>query len=490
MMKKQTMRSFLALGVLLLIVISVASEAKVGPNWIAKWGIRWTFDRPVSRDGAAGTYHCGSYANGDYWIVGPVNIIDISPRSKEVSGRVINGSMVNPLPGGPQGYDSAAYGWDPALNISFGVSASNPLPIDVAEFPISSLVSTISTEEVSTKKSEPRLKGASILTIVDRPPSRGAFRPPYCGGQKFAEILKTDIDWGSLQSLEPVEGTPPISESERAFQRPWLDHGANYPGEVMHPVDNMPWYGRDMARAANIAALQLNLDYSREEKQKLLYWFLQYGIDVSGVIACPEGREIWTGNGAITNGRKMAAVFAAWVLNHPDMIVQHALSGQYLNQVGGHGPGNPPADYIHFGNEDDQVFYVSQVDVDATHSPEWHPDKRNAEKIPYTKADIGMAEWAIRHAADPWYSNNWWETNYRSVSGCTMPGAALVGRIMGMQSVWNNPAFFDYADRYMAMVADGTPYEGKGWQWGTNGIDLFESSRFVWNMWHAYRGSF
>ncbi len=489
-MSKQQVKWLGCLCGILVVLCSFSAPAAVGSNWIEQWGIRWTFDKNISTDGAGGTYRYGTYANGDYWIVGPVKITAISPSSVSKSGRIINGSMINPIPGGPQGYDSGASGWTSSLNVAYGVSSSNPLQISVSDYPVKSLVSTISTATVPSKTSEPRLKGASVLTIVASAPSADAFRPPYCGRTKFAEIRKAHIDWNCLGNLTPVSGTPSRANSERDFERVWLDHGANYPGEVMHPEDNMPWYGREMAREVGIAMLQLNLNYPKSAKETLLYRFLQYGIDVSGVIACPEARKIWTGNGGITNGRKPAAAFAARVFNHPAMIAQHAKSGKYLNEVAGYGPGNPPPDYIHFGNEDDQVFYVSKVDVDATNSSQWHPDTRNGQLIRYTNADIGKPEWAIRHAADPWYSNNWWGTNYRDVSGCTMPAAALAGHIMGMKSVWNNPAFFDYCDRYMATIADGTPYAGKGWQWGTNGIDLYQSSRFVWNMWQTYRKNY
>lgn len=41
-------------------------------------------------------YVVGQFANGDYWVVGPVTIIQIKPASFEVNSRTISGSMVNP----------------------------------------------------------------------------------------------------------------------------------------------------------------------------------------------------------------------------------------------------------------------------------------------------------------------------------------------------------------------------------------------------------
>ncbi|MFH1801978.1 MAG: LamG domain-containing protein [archaeon] len=37
---------------------------------ISQFGVTWTFDQP---------YPCGQFVNGDWWVVGPVNIIDIDP---------------------------------------------------------------------------------------------------------------------------------------------------------------------------------------------------------------------------------------------------------------------------------------------------------------------------------------------------------------------------------------------------------------------------
>jgi hypothetical protein len=55
--------------------------AEVGPDWIEQWGIRWTFDKPLSVNGEAGSYRYGKFVNGDYWVIGPVNIVAFDPPS-------------------------------------------------------------------------------------------------------------------------------------------------------------------------------------------------------------------------------------------------------------------------------------------------------------------------------------------------------------------------------------------------------------------------
>src|SRR5690606_5616771 len=57
---------------------------------ISQHGITWAFkDSVVS----------GQYCNGDYWVVGPVTIVAISPASVDFGGGLVKrGSIVNPPP--------------------------------------------------------------------------------------------------------------------------------------------------------------------------------------------------------------------------------------------------------------------------------------------------------------------------------------------------------------------------------------------------------
>ncbi|MHC4682155.1 MAG: hypothetical protein ACYTEK_26110, partial [Planctomycetota bacterium] len=128
-------------------MISLFCQVTFAEQHITQFGITWTFDKD---------HLVGRFANGDYWVVGPVTIIGIAPASVEIGGRVINGSMVNPSPRlrWTQGYDSAMYGryagprsYDPNLNAARpngrNLSSGNPLRLE----PDCSLVSTVSTPE-------------------------------------------------------------------------------------------------------------------------------------------------------------------------------------------------------------------------------------------------------------------------------------------------------------------------------------------------------
>jgi len=439
-------------------------SAAVQQSQISQFGITWTFDRD---------YSVGQFANGDYWVVGPVTIVRIQPSSVELNGRMINGSMINPSPrlGQTQAYDSAAYGryakpgnYDPSLNVARPnndqLSKSNPLVLQ----PNCSLVSTESTLQANGST---QLKAAAVLTVLDNPAKEGSFRPPYSGTDKTIRFNKEQLDYSLLASLKPVPGSPGLSAVERYFERPWIDHIPLWPARALHPADNMPDYGREIATQIGVGALMLNLNFSNTRKEKLLVRYVQLGIDLYGIVQ-DGGEKNWTGMGGHASGRKWPILFAGLMLGDNDMKNIGKKSGDYLYSDG-YGPNNAPPDYVHFG-EDDQTFYVTQADVDATHSPQWNPDRRDAQKIPYEKEDIGLPEWGIVHSNGPERSNKFWITSYRQVSSPGWGGFVLAAHIMRAKDLWNNDALFDYKDRYMQVETD--------WK---------QTSRFVLGMWRTYR---
>lgn len=451
----------------LLACLASPSGGAVRQSQISQFGITWTFNK---------NYVVGQFANGDWWVVGPVIITGISPASIESDGRVINGSMVNPSPRlvRKQGYDSAMYGlyakpgdYEASLNVArpndWELSKDNALVVN----PDSSLVSTISTAEV---EGSTRLKVAAVLTVLDGPAPEWSFRPAYCGDDKTIRFNKEQLDYSLLASLRPVPGAPSLATVERYFERMWLDHVPLWMGRSLHPADNMPDYAREMATQVGIGAVMLHLDFSNEEKERLLVSYVQLGIDFYGITQ-DGGESNWTGMGGHANGRKYPILFAGLVLGDDDMTNIGSISGDYLYSDG-YGPGNAPPDYVHFG-EDDQTFYVAQEDVDATHSPEWNPDRRDVQRIPYELDDIGLPEWGIVHTLVPEQSNKYWKTKYRSVSSPCWGGIVLGVYIMGARDLWNHDALFDYKDRYMQATPD--------WR---------QTSKFIERMWDTYRADY
>lgn len=436
---------------------------------VSQFGITWVFDR---------RYPAGQFANGDYWIVGDPNVtvVLISPSSVELDGRTRNGSAVNPSPrtGVVQGYDSAMYGqyvqpedYDANLNVARpngrDLSTSNPLILQSH----SSLVSTISFKEPGLR---PQIKTSAILTILPAPAPAGSFRPPYSGGDKTIRFNIDQLDYSLLMNLKPVPGVPLLGSIEQYFKRPWIDHVPNWRSVYLHPQENMPAYGREMATEVGIGALMLHLDFTDQQKEVLLTRFVQLGIDLYGILQ-DGGRENWKNAGGHASGRKYPILFAGLLLGDPDLVNVGKKSGDYLySEV--YGPGNAPEDYIYFG-EDDQTFYVSQADVDITHSPQWNPDYRDVQMIPYERGDIGLPEWGISHASEAESSNKFWDTAYRNVSSPCWGGMVLAAHIMGIKDLWNHDALFDYVDRYMQCA-----------------VERRQTDRFIERMWDSYRSEF
>jgi hypothetical protein len=456
---RQRSRAF----VLSLVVILVSCQSTRAVRQIDQFGITWMFDKD---------YPIGRFANGDYWVVGPVTIVGIDPPSVKADGRVTNVSMVNPSPrlARKQGYDSAIYGryakpgdYEASLNVARpngrDISKNNPLVVN----PGSSLVSTISTQEEDGRI---QLRTAAVLTVLDGAAPQGSFRPPYCGTEKAIRFNKAELNYSLLAGLKPVPGSPSLTTVERYFERPWLDHVGGWEGRHVHPADNMPAYDRDVCTQVGVAALMLHLNFTNQEKETLLIRYIQLGIDLYGVVQ-DGGAENWQQD----SGRKYPIMFAGLMLSDPDMMNIGAKSGDYAHTAP-YGPGNPPPDLVRF-EEDETTFYVSQVDVDMTHSPQWRGDFRDATWLPYEEEDINLPEWGIVRLYDRTGINKSWETSYRRVIGQAYGGFVLAMHIMGVKDLWNHDALFDYKDRYMEVESDRR-----------------ETSRFVERMWDVYRADF
>ena len=459
---------------------------------IEQFGITWTFDKQ---------YPYGQFANGDYWVVGPVTIIDITPKSryypnqvlsedasKYPNGRLMHGSMINPeVSAGTSGFDSYlgdypsnydwAYDYQDVLNVARpnnqDLSSGNPLVVGVG----SSLVSVVSRtiEELDADSggtTASQTKVAAILTVLDAPAPFGSFRPPYVGDDKQIKFNSNDVDLSMLQDLEitddirsslmtnknafylePNDGFDSLSQVvgayERNFQRPWIDFMWTSVGYHAHPYENMPrvGYGRDLSKADSNLLLVLNLNLSSEgiSKKENVISLIQAGIDLAGAY---DGGMYWYHNGGIYLGRMLPVLFAGVVLN--DEHMKNAGSWKVLSPRNCYGTGRIEMPVF---QEQSQVFYVTQRDVDITNSPDWDPDIRNPT-LTYKFTDIGIPDWGIRHFCEPEYDNKHIDSTYRSVVSGPDVGTALVLQIMDLKEEFNQDVFFDYADRWFSIYGD------------------------------------
>jgi hypothetical protein len=286
---------------------------------VSQYGITWTFEKPA---------RVGQFINGDWYVVGAVTIQAIDPRplygceiprreldrmdkERPEAQRVRHGCMLNPPAQMKVAYDSGVRNW-------FDPSLIQKLPVPMK--PGDSLVATISMPKGLVLRAQLRnqiergvddsspIRTAAVLTCVDKPQPRDAFRPAFCDrAQKIylARNLKREL----LPTVAAVRSMPKIEQYVRFTQRPWV--GTCFFG-FEEPVENMPQYGLEYGRVAGISALLLCTDLRPEQKEPLLVNYLQVGIDLGGMIRA--GHPGWTGWGGHGSGRKLPIVFAGLIL--------------------------------------------------------------------------------------------------------------------------------------------------------------------------------
>jgi hypothetical protein len=395
---------------------------------ISQYGITWKFDRK---------HVVGQFVNGDWWVVGPVKVVSVTPAPTSAPPDEVNdfglnqwgdtglqnnkdrrnGSMVVMSPGPSQGYDSRGISYDPQASIAFPheLPVNRSLISSISEVSIPNTVMHADLMWSSEETSINVLKTAAILTSLPAPPPPDAFRPTYVGRTK--KIFRTsDVHWDRLLNLPMDDGhstVPSFELYERYLQRPWLDHmnGAWEAGNLV-PIENQPFYGREFARIVGTASLLLNTDASQEKKRRLLYGLIQYGIDLHGMV---ELGAHYNEGGGITSGRKWPILFAGLMLDDssftPDMrrTVFH---------------------------EDAQTYYGQGWDGrKALWQLVWHHGTRQ----PYQQKAPGS--WS-----------DWDQTSEDYRTCCTVRawvGEGLAALLMGAKAEWNHNAFFDNIEEWM-----------------------------------------
>jgi uncharacterized repeat protein (TIGR02543 family) len=432
-------------------VSTALNQAKVG-NMVqsttqtctsaTKNGVTWTFDK---------SYTCGQYVNGDWWVVGPIKITDISP--KPIVGR--NGSILYPqamdLVGTlNQAFDDRIWStpYVDSYNIGKNISITSPLSISGQ----SSLVSTVSNTTDSAPAVGETIEAFAILTVLDSAAPNGSFRPTYFGGEYNHPYKESNLNYNALGKFDKTKlsSIPSMSASVDRFDKTWYEQGTHSFTRLLHArYMGLRGYGKDMAIQTGDAGILLNLNYSDAEKRDLLVRIVQYGIDINGGLS---NGLTWYNDGGHNMGRMMPFMIAAMTLNNGDMKAK-------LSEVGNF-------------HETHSTFYVTQKDVDTSrYQANWYPDILPpdvgctlTEKsgtvvvgcprkiLPYKQADIGMPEWRVNYNEN-WAGNNW-DAYYRDVVGSVLPVLASVSKLMGTESLINHPALFDYAKRHIYYSAN------------------------------------
>jgi len=375
---------------------------------ISQYGITWTFAKPALT---------GRFINGDYWVVGPVEITDIDPVPE--NGR--NGSAIDLNVAGTD-YTTGNACWDDRI-VHGRYDPVNLISLPFELEPGRSLVSTASVDELGLLIKMLRggttdipTRTAAVLTCLDAPASEDAFRPGYADPGAtlyYASNLQKEL----LPRLSYPEHVPAFSEFERYLERPWLDTAYD---EFTAPPENMPVYGREYTRIVSIAGLLLCLDLDMAEKETLLIRMVQLGIDLRGLMMA--GYVGWPAVGGHGNGRKLPLLLAGFLLGEEDM----QRPDLYFPGV--------------MFSEDIQTMY----DTSWTGANVVFAGHAGADGHP------NYPDWgAYEHLHPSEWPGTTGETYRRCCTSIAWVGEATAAKLLGLQEIWNHDAYFDYILRWM-----------------------------------------
>ncbi|MBI5536805.1 MAG: hypothetical protein HY898_29055 [Deltaproteobacteria bacterium] len=435
---------------------------------ISQNGVTWTFDRP---------YEYGTYANGDFWVKGPVVITSITPAvtaklenlgagicaggytsrdctdacaakfpdmaalcsvSQEpdsqgdclcMSGR--NGWQVNPAAGRVTSAFDSRVG-----SMAFDSRLIPALPYTAK--PGESLVKGVSREEGLTDN-RPSLKTATVLTVVgETPPDAGAtvFRPPYVGADKphyKVSALKTDL----LPSLPAVADMPSWKEVEDLVRLVQLEHIAGAPGSIIRPQDHLYYYAPENGGRRATVALRLMIDEPMQNRMPALIYYVQGGIDM--LYALKNG-QVWGAGGGEYPGMKLIMLFAGVMLGEQGLVDlvrgftayedESVFFGKSQQGLWGHVN----------GYHEQQEAYWSDVVNEIIPGKE---PSRKTNRDPYGYIDGGIVP----------------GTGYQICCSIqSFKGTSLVMQLMPqLKQLWELPALHDYVDRMVEHGALAQP---------------------------------
>lgn len=431
-------------------------------------GVGWQFAEPVEY---------GTFANGDYWVLGPVTIAETTPQAElevqNLGGDICSGDYTDRdcndacdaahpgtaalctegVPPDAQG-DCVCIlgrnGWQSnpragRVTSAFDSRVSHQafdhrlipeLPYQAQ--PGESLVKGVSREE-NLDDPRPILQTASVLTVLGEvPPDAGAavLRPPYVGSDKplyRVDELRTEL----LPSLPAIADTPPWDEVEPLVEHVQLEHIAGAPGMRLRPQDHLHYYAPENGGRRAEVALRLMIDEPAADRRMGLIYFVQAGMDMAH--ALKEG-QTWGAGGGEYPGMKLIMLLSTVLLDEPELV---SLIGGYESY------------------EDESVSYGVDQQALWGHLNAYHPQEESYWRDMVDELLPG-AEPSRKTLRDP----------YGHIDGGIVPGTgyqiccsiqsfkgtSLVMQLMAeLQSPWALPALHDYVDRMVEHGALAQP---------------------------------
>ena len=397
----------------------------------------------VTHEATGVTYHfaepveVGYYWNGDIFVVNngkDIVIESITPESNPLGdARVMNGAVLQPDNDSFTAFDSSGqpgyyrdYENFEAHNVDPG-KTGQPLVVKYSDHPGgASLVKAVSLEDLSEARDRSAIEEFSVLTVVAEAPPEGAFRPPVSGTDKTSHYTIDDLDFSKLQNVEILDSQKDISEFDlykTATFASWTTSGD--PARYTHPDKYHDGYGDYQMDAMAYAFMALHSNYSDAEKADLYAALVQTGIDYAGTV---QDGKTWWALGGLNNQIKPFVVLAAVGLNSEELA-----------------EAADPATNAY--SEDKQFRYVDEALIGAENF-DWGGNKNPKLGEEYQEGQLGAPEWFIVEDGDR--ADPSLDAAYRWINSNNQPVTALVMEMLGDgegRAVWNNEAYFDYADR-------------------------------------------
>ena len=429
---------------------------------VTKDGITWTFKEKVP---------VGRFVNGDFYVVGPVAIVDINPLPTKENGR--HGSVLN-LPGNKNDISpfdsrtvSGRYKSEYRIYPPFDMKSGD------------TLISSISINrkgdyqpwlrEGNNETPDSFVRSVSVLTCLKEQVPADSFRPAYV--DRTQRIYHAgDLRRSLLPNLAKVANLPDINTMAAHYRRPWLET-CFYGFDAA--VEYQAAYGRETGRAIGMATLLLMLDYTAAEKEALLINGIQHGIDLWGI--AHAGHPGWIAHGGHGSGRKWPIIFAGLMLGDTQM---QKPSQTYPN--------------LKFGEDMHTAYancWTGAKAVYTGHMGLWNgqPVSKLPHWGPYEHIHPSLWQ-STYNNADRYHIG---EDYRRCCTSIAWVGQALAARIMHAEDLWNHKPFFEYVDRWMteddtvhvAVIKEATGRDySAGWQRQGQAWD-----KFINNMWATYR---
>lgn len=385
----------------------------------------------------------GQYANGDWWVLGPVTITAITPASTTMdgtrndgstyTGRAIHGTMMNPgnpsfATGDAQGFDSftgstAYVGYLAANNVDPGRTGS---PLVVTTGSVVKCLSATAPAQLSPIGRQAPLRFV-VLTVVDAIPAADAIRPGMTGNSKATQVHVRDFDLSVFQNLAPIAGAPTFAEALANLAGPFNTfHHDSINSANMMPQTSAD-YGREIANRIHPVLLAMHTSsYTAEQKRTLLIHLMTFASDL---VSRVDMGALAFASGGGNQWKKPALVVATAALgsNAPANWVT-ACDGTRIPN-----PADPKqvwAEDAHFSAITDYDIALARITADGR------------PRTPFTYMALGSVEWGN------WYTRadsgmNWDTLFYRLVyNPALIGGMQAVEMTSGGVALWNNPQPF------------------------------------------------